>query len=192
MRGAAQRGRISISEAPPNPASLRPHIRCNGVATYHGLPRGKNYLPGVGIEGKPGGRAFGQAGRASFTLYVLLGPSLAIGVALAGFPLTRDAASPAAPSGSPAPAVGSPSVTGSIPPKTLPGPAATFASATASRTATPSASPPAAAPTAPPTETTSPTIAPVPSLSAPPTPAPTKTPPLPTLPPIPTLPHGFP
>src|SRR6266566_2270086 len=123
-----------------------------------------------GREGKPGGRAFGHAGRASFTLYVLLGPSLAIALALAGFSLIRDAGGQSTPSASPFPSTASPSILGSIPPQTLPGPA----------------------PTAAPTQTTSPTIAPVPSLSAPPTPEATKTPPLPTLPPIPTIPHGLP
>jgi len=145
-----------------------------------------------GREGKPGGRAFGHAGRASFTLYVLLGPSLAIALALAGFSLIRDAGGQSTPSASPFPSTASPSILGSIPPQTLPGPAATSPSATAARTATPSAAPTAPAPTAAPTQTTSPTIAPVPSLSAPPTPEATKTPPLPTLPPIPTIPHGLP
>src|SRR5439155_1569277 len=67
-------------------------LRCDGVVTYHACRQGKNYLPGVGVpEGKSGDRAPGHGGRASFTLYVLLGPSLAVGLVLAGFSLTRDA-----------------------------------------------------------------------------------------------------
>jgi hypothetical protein len=171
---------------------------CNGVVTFRAVTGGNNYRPGVGREGKSGGQAFGQTGRASFTLYVLLGPSLAVGVALAGFGLTRDRVGQNSPSDAPA-ATASPSSSssiGSLPPQTLPGPAATSPGPTDLRTATPTASPSVAAPTVPPSQTNTPTNAPVPSISTPPTPAPTKTPPLPTFPPIPTavptLPGGLP
>jgi hypothetical protein len=180
--------------------------RCNRVVTFRAVTGGNNYRPGVGREGKSGGQAFGQTGRASFTLYVLLGPSLAVGVALAGFGLTRDRVGQDSQSEAPA-ATTSPSASptnGSLVPQTLPGPAATFPRVTDARTATPTASPSVAAPTVPPSQTNAATTAPVPSTSTPPTPAPTTTPTpaptttpsLPTLPPIPTavptLPRGLP
>jgi hypothetical protein len=166
--------------------------RCDEVVTYQTLRQGKNYLPGVGgFEGKPSDRAPGRGGRGSFTLYVLLGPSLAVGLALAAFSFTRDAvdaispatsAPTASPSGSAEPA------TSAVPARSI-GPAGTPDTRTPVPTnrptiapTTPPTAPPTVAPTAPPVVTNPPTAAP----TASPTPAPTNTLPLPTLPPLPT------
>src|SRR3989442_9321327 len=161
--------------------------RCNVVVTYPARRRGKKYLPGVGGQmGKPGYESLGRGGRASFTLYVLLGPSLAVAVALAGFSVTRDTGGRQTPGHPQASATVSPpasSTTASAtPPMVLPGPAATSPATAEPRTLPPSAAPATAAPTAPPPATLSPTEPPAPSL----TPPPTSTPPLPTLPPLPT------
>src|SRR6267143_2048233 len=166
-------------------ADSRGH-RCNVVVTYLAWRQGKKYLPGVGGQvGKPGGGALGHGGRASFTLYVLLGPSLAVAVALAGFRLTRDTGGLQRPTEPQATAtaspLASPTTASATPPIVLPGRAAT-SPATDPRTLPPSAAPATAAPTAPPPTTLSPTAPPAPSL----TPPPTSTPPLPTLPPLPT------
>ncbi|HEY8825269.1 MAG TPA: hypothetical protein VIP07_10315 [Candidatus Limnocylindria bacterium] len=137
-------------------------------------------------------------------MYVLLGPSLAVGVALAGFSLTRDAvggnpptpsAATASPSGAPLPGPAQPGATlvplGSIGPTITATPRTPTPTPTRAVTAAPTASaiatnPPTAAPTIPPT--------PAPTASG--TPLPTSTPPLPTLPlptlPLPTLPLRLP
>jgi len=173
--------------------------RCNVAATYPSIRHGKNYLPGVGgSEGKPGGRGFGHGSRASFTLYVLLGPSLAVGLALAGFSVMRDSGAAQRPPDSSGAPTASPTASN--------GGAASPTSPATGASGTPRATPdmrttappvaPTAAPTAPPAATNSPTLPPAPSLPATPTPVPTSTPALPTLPPlptpVPTLPHGFP
>ena len=185
-------------------------LRCNAVVTLNAWTEGKNYLPGVGgREGKSIDRAPGRGGRASFTLYVLLGPSLAVGLALAGFSMTRNAVDAGSPPGLPGKATASPSggvLPGPAQPETSPLPAGSTAPATTlePRTATPSVrptsaptAPPTASPTTPPTApalvtnapTATPTASPTPPTATPtasPTQSPTSTLPLPTLPPLPT------
>ena len=162
------------------------HHRCNVVVTYPVVRRGNKCLPSVGgLEGRQGERASGLGGRASFTLYVLLGPSLAVGLALAGFSATSATDGQALPA-SPSAATESPLATatnGSASPSTASGPApaasATLPATPGTRTSAPSV-PATAAPTAPPSRTTTPTV-------PPPTPAPTSsTPTVPSLPPLPT------
>jgi hypothetical protein len=169
------------------------HWRCNVVVTYPPLGQGKKYLPSVGgLEGRQGEGASGHRGRASFTLSVLLGPSLAVGLALAGFSATWDAGSRHAPADSASTPTAFPlgtATSGPTLPPTAPAPAAspTPLATPPTRTPTPSAPsvPASAAPTAPPPTTIPPTVAPpTPSLPATPTP-PTGTPSLPTLPPVP-------
>ena len=191
------RGRIEDASAGWGPGASR----CNVAATYPAIPHGKNYLPGVGgPEGKPGDRGFGQGGRASFTLYVLLGPSLAVGLALAGFSLMRDGGGRQPTPDPSSSATASPLVSPSNGAAASPTSPATGTSGTPKATPDTRTSPPPVAPTAAPTATPAatnpPTVAPGPSLPATPTPIPTSTLSLPTLPPlptpVPTLPRGLP
>ena len=174
-------------------AARRSAPRCDEAATYLMWGQGKNYLPNVGaVEGNVKARALGQRGRGSFTLWVLLGPSLAVGLALAGFNLTREAtglsvppsgsptASPSSvPLAGPSDATTSPTSPGSQAPGKTPDP----------RTAAPTL-PPTSAPTAPPTAAPTAPPATNPPTTAPPIPTPTPVitlPPLPSV--LPSLPH---
>src|SRR6266850_1347210 len=136
----------------------------------------------MGGKGAPliGERVGAPAARTSFALYVLLGPSIAVAVALAAFSLSRDITDPR---------------TGDFPGLPVaPAPAA----ATQAPTATPTPRAPSSTirpddstprPTAPPTlaPTLPPSIAPTVAPTVPPTSAPI----LPTLPPVPTPPLGL-
>ena len=171
--------------------------RCNVPATYPHLREGKKYLPGVGgLPGKLGDRAFGHGGRASFTLYVLLGPSLAVALALAGFSLMQGTGGGQQPPGTSGTPTASPLVSptnGAAPTSPAIGASAAPVATPGARTSGPTGAA-TAAPTAPPAPTNPPTLAATPSLPIPPTPTPppTSTPVLPTLPPVPTLPRGLP
>jgi hypothetical protein len=114
--------------------------------------------------------------RASYALYVLLGPALAVGLALAALGVTRPAAvdSPFVPTLPSA----TPTATLSARPSVLPGPANVETPRPLSSGTTPT-----------PVQTNSPTVQPTAQTSAPTAPATTATP-LPTLPPTraPTLP----
>jgi hypothetical protein len=151
----------------------------------------------MGAERRP------EGGRGSFALWVLLGPSLAVGLALAALSLTREAVGdivpqPALPSSTAsstttpgvAPSTSTAPNTSSGQPTTSSGQPATSSPQATTRTVlpTPAATAP---PTQPPTPTPSATPAPTTTLPLPtptlPLPTPTLSPPTPTLP-LPTLP----
>lgn len=143
-------------------------------------------------------RAAAPAARTSFALYVLLGPSIAVAVALAAFSLSRDIGEvrtggfPGLPL---APATASPATptNASAAPRD---PSQAPAVSTQAPTATPRITTGAPTPTARPDDitprpTAAPTLAPTIPPSLAPTVPPTSAPILPTLPPVPTPPIGL-